>query len=120
MKRITLDEPLRAQLHGLHGPVHLCDEDGYLLATIEPVDSNGSNSSLVTYTEELCQLLGNIADGVEFSERDGTLVARITPFDRGGQGQPIGTMHLDDLKQRRADGESRITTAELIDRLRNR
>lgn len=119
MKRIALTDQLKTELHGLHGPVHLCDDDGYLLATIEPVATNGSASSLVAYSQELGELLGNISSGVEFADQSGVIVGRIAPCTNPCSPHPGAANRLDDFKQRRAEGIKSITTAELVERLRN-
>lgn len=120
MKQITLTGDLRARLHGLTGPVQLCDADGYHLATIEPALAGDRKSTLVPYTEELCEVLGDIAEGVEFSDENGALVARIAPCRHGNTDSLTTTSQLDGLKRRRAADSPTYTTNEVLERMRNR
>ncbi len=120
MKQITLTDDLRGKLHGLTGLVQLCDTDGYHLATIEPTLAGNRQSSLVTYTEELCEALGDIAEGVEFSDENGALVARIAPCRDGHANSLTTTSQLDELKRRRTAGSPTYTTDEVLERLTSR
>lgn len=118
MKRITLTDDLRTMLHGLQGPINLCDTDGFHLAVIEPTTTSDGKASLVTYTEELHAALGNIAEGIEISDQNGTLIARIAPSGNPDHALEMSTGELEAFKRRRAAGSRTYSTAEVLQRLR--
>jgi hypothetical protein len=119
MKRITLNDQLRARLNGLNRPVRLCDEDGWLLVTIEPTEANGAEAIVVTLDDDLSQDLGDLGIGIEFCDESGNVIARIAPSLNGEDTTAASKCSLQEFKRRRADGARTYTTAEVVERLRS-